>query len=241
MRTSLRPAFLLFLLLPVAALAQSQPASTVRSLLAAGRIGSVVDTPLHFRLFSATVPAGQRLTYTGPNAAVYTLSGTLAIGGNGSGQTVAEGAGALISAGWAAAIGASGNEPARFLLFVLSPAAEMGKQPFEPAGSAEEVYRTPEPLPGLKPGPYEFSLTRVTMPAGMPANPPHHRSGAALYYLLAGAGLFIVEGKAEPKTAGVPHFEPAGLVHQWANPGDNPLVILQANISPEGIPAVLMK
>jgi quercetin dioxygenase-like cupin family protein len=241
MRVRIRPALLLLLLLPVAALAQSPPASTVRSLLAAGRIGSVVDTPLHFRLFRVAVPAAQRLTYTGPNAVLYALSGTLAIGTDGSDQTVAEGAGALIPAGRTAAIRASRDEPAGFLLFVLSPAAEMGKQLLQPAGAAEELYRTPEPLPGLKPGPYEFSLTRVALPVGMPANPPHYRSGAALYYILAGAGLFIAEGKTAPRTAGMPHFEPAGLVHQWANPGDNSLVLLQANISQEGIPAVLAK
>ena len=34
-------------------------------------------------------------------------------------------------------------------------------------------------------------------------------------------------------------FEPYGLVHQWANPGDAPLVLLQASLSQEGIPAVL--
>ena len=37
----------------------------------------------------------------------------------------------------------------------------------------------------------------------------------------------------------MPHFEPYGWVHQWANPGDTPLVLLQANISQEGVPAVL--
>jgi hypothetical protein len=29
------------------------------------------------------------------------------------------------------------------------------------------------------------------------------------------------------------------MVHQWANPGDVPLVLLQANISPEGTPVVI--
>jgi hypothetical protein len=37
-----------------------------------------------------------------------------------------------------------------------------------------------------------------------------------------------------------PHFEPSGWVHQWGNDGDTPLVLLQANISEEGVPAVIM-
>ena len=84
----------------------------------------------------------------------------------------------------------------------------------------EELYRSPDPLPGLQSGPYEFSLTQVSLPPAMPANPPHSRSGAALYYLAAGNGMFTAEGKTEPRTTGVAHFEPRGLVHRWANPGD---------------------
>ena len=46
--------------------------------------------------------------------------------------------------------------------------------------------------------------------------------------------------RAETKGMGTPHFEPHGWVHQWANDGDAPLVLLQANISEEGVPAVVM-
>jgi hypothetical protein len=60
-----------------------------------------------------------------------------------------------------------------------------------------------------------------------------------LYYVMAGDGTFIADGKSEPRTAGMPHFERSGWVHQWANPGNAPLVLLQANISEEGAPAVV--
>jgi quercetin dioxygenase-like cupin family protein len=170
---------------------------------------------------------------------LYVLSGTLAAHLDGSTQTISEGAGVFIPAGHATVLGATSAEPAHFLLFVLAPAAEAQMPPLGGAASVEELYRTQEPLPGLRPGPYEFSLTRTTLPAGMPVNPPHYRSGAALYYIIAGEGSFMADGKTEPRTAGAPHFEPYGWVHQWANPGDTPLVLLQANISQEGIPAVL--
>ena len=94
-------------------------------------------------------------------------------------------------------------------------------------------------MPGLQAGPYEFSLIRVSLPPGMPPNPPHYRSGAVLYYLAAGSGMFIADGKSEPKPTGTAHFERAGWVHQWANPGATPLVLIQANISQEGVPAVI--
>jgi len=226
-------------LLPIATLAQNQPASTVRTLLAAGRVGSVVETPLAFRLLSVRLPSTQRASYSGPNAMLYALSGGLGVEVGGNSQPLGESGGAFIPGGQAAIFSASGSEPANFLLFVLSPVADAQKPLVGPPAMVEELYRSPEPLPGLQAGPYEFSLTRVSFPPSMPANPPHYRSGDVLYFVAAGSGTFIADGRSEPRSAGVPHFERAGWVHQWANPGTTPLVLIQANISQEGVPAVL--
>jgi quercetin dioxygenase-like cupin family protein len=227
-------------LLAIPAVAQNQPASTVRTLLAAGRVGSVVDTPLEFRLLSVRLLPGQRVSYSGPNAMLYALAGGVGVDFAGNAQPVAEGSGAFIPTGRAAMVTASEPQPVNFLLFMLSPASDAQKPLLGPPATVEELYRSPEPLPGLQPGPYEFSLTRVLLPPGMPANPPHYRSGAVLYYLAAGSGIFTADGKSEPKSTGTPHFERAGWVHQWANPGDTPLILIQANISQEGVPAVIV-
>ena len=230
---------LIFCLLPIAALAQNQPASTVRSLLATGRVGSVVETPLAFRLLSVRLPSTQRASYSGPNAMLYALSGGLGLELGGNSQPLAESGGAFLPGGQAATFSASGSEPANFLLFVLSPVADAQKPLVGPPVMVEELYRSPEPLPGLQAGPYEFSLTRVSLPPGMPANPPHYRSGDVLYFVAAGSGTFIADARSEPRSAGMAHFERAGWVHQWANPSTTPLVLIQANISQEGAPAVL--
>ena len=34
-------------------------------------------------------------------------------------------------------------------------------------------------------------------------------------------------------------YEPYALVHQWGNPGNEPLIFLAFNINPEGVAAVL--
>jgi oxalate decarboxylase/phosphoglucose isomerase-like protein (cupin superfamily) len=34
-------------------------------------------------------------------------------------------------------------------------------------------------------------------------------------------------------------YEPFGLVHQWGNPGGEPLIFLAFNINPDGVAAVL--
>jgi len=105
--------------------------------------------------------------------------------------------------------------------------------------TVKELYRTTAPLPELKPGSYELNLTRVTFPPGMPSNPPHHRSGAALYYIVSGIGANTVDGKTADRGPGSLIYEPSGLVHQWGNPGGEPLTFLAFNINPEGVPAVV--
>jgi quercetin dioxygenase-like cupin family protein len=238
MRLPLTVLALLLAALPSPAFAQSQPTSTAQISLAAGRLASVVDIPLFFRLYGVSLPTGQHSSYSGSTAMLYALSGAPTIDLDGTVQSLAEGAGAFIPAGKAANVGGSGSEPTNLLLFVLTPRPNQRKPLLDRPAVVTELYRTPEPLPGLQAGPYELNLTRVTLPAGMPADPPYVRSGAALNYVLAGTGLFTAEGKSEPRTEGMSEFEPFGLVHQWANPGDAPLVLLQANLSQEGMPAV---
>ena len=84
-----------------------------------------------------------------------------------------------------------------------------------------------------------FSLAIVVSDKEFRADPPHFPSGAVLNYVLSGTGIFTAEGKSEPRSAGIADFEPYGQVHQWANPTDAPLVLLQANLSQEGMPAVV--
>jgi quercetin dioxygenase-like cupin family protein len=103
----------------------------------------------------------------------------------------------------------------------------------------QELYRSGAPIPELKPGRYDLTLTRVTFPAQMPSNSPHHRSGAALYYVVSGTGANTVDGKVEAKAPGSLTYEPFGLVHQWGNPGVIPFTFLAFNINMEGVPAVL--
>jgi len=170
---------------------------------------------------------------------LYDVSGTSAIDTGGSAHLLAEGAGAFIAAGEAATIRASESEPADLLLFLLTARPNQREALLDYPAVVRELFRTPDPLPGLQAGPYEFSLARVTLPAGMPTNAGHYRSGAALDYVLAGEGTLTADGKTQAMSAKTPLFEPSGWIHGWANPGSMPLVLLQANISREGDPAVV--
>src|SRR6476660_979755 len=141
--------------------------------------------------------------------------------------------------GKTAALTAGRGGPSIFLHFFLVLAVDVGR-PVEAAPAAvTELYRTANPIPDLKPGGYDLNLTRVIFPAQMPSNPPHHRSGAALYYIISGTGANTVDGKTEARGPGSLIYEPYALVHQWRNPGNEPLIFLAFNINPEGMAAVL--
>jgi len=213
--------------------------STVRAVLASTRLSSVADAPRYFKLVRVHLPATQAVTYNGPVGFVLALDGTLEVTGGAEQQSLAKGDGALVAEGKSTMFKSASGKPAEFLHFVLSTAGELNAPMESPPAVVKELYRTASPIPGLKPGPYEFTLVRVAFPPRFPLNPPHHRSGAALYYIFSGTGMFTSNGKTEPRPAGVAQYEPYDLVHQWANPGDESLVLIQASINQEGVPAVM--
>lgn len=228
---------------PVGAQTTPGPSPTqptpVRNILANAGLASVVDVPLHYKLLRVSIPAGQSTTSKGANGFLFQMSGMLAVTTGRDSRTLRNGDALFVGRDEGATLKAAGTEPAVFLHFLLLPATDLEKVVEGAPAVVTELYRTTAPIPGLKQGPYEFTLTRVTFPPQMPTNPPHYRSGGALYYVASGTGRMTVEGKTENKPAGTPLFEHYGMVHQWGNPGDTPLVLLQANISPEGVPAVI--
>ena len=149
------------------------------------------------------------------------------------------GEGLFIAGGKTAALTAGSGGPSTFLHFFLAPAADFGRPAETAPAVVRELYRTASPIPDLKPGSYDLNLTRVTFPAHMPSNSPHHRSGAALYFIISGTGANTVDGKTEARGPGSLIYEPYVLMHQWGNPGNEPLIFLAFNINPEGVAAVL--
>ena len=223
------------------AAAQTPPAApaTARAVVASTKLPMVGDTPVHFKAVSVTLPAGASSSVSSANGILYQLSGSTEVATGGEVKTLSPGEGLFIAGGSVATLKAAGGGPSTFLHFLLAAPADLDKPLEAPPAVVQELYRTAAPLPALKPGRYDLNLTRVTFPTQMPSNPPHHRSGAALYYIIAGTGANTVEGKVESRAPGSLIYEPFGLVHQWGNPGDVPLTFLAFNINPEGVAAVL--
>src|SRR5271170_2013597 len=225
--------------LTLAAAAQTPPAAPAiaRTVVAGTKLPSLGNTPLYFRAVNVSIPPGQKISLSAPNIILYQLSGSTEIA-DGQPKTITGGEGVLIAGGTSASLTA-GNGESTLLYFLLVPKEALDQSIAAAPATVKELYRTPAPLPGLKPGSYELNLTRVTFPPGMPSNRPHHRSGAALYYIVSGTGANTVGGQTAERGPGSLIYEPSGLVHQWGNPGSVPMTFLAFNINPEGVPAVI--
>jgi quercetin dioxygenase-like cupin family protein len=227
--------------LPASGTAQTTPAqpAITRTVVAATKLPTVTDVALYFKAVSITLHPDEMSSISSANGIFYQMSGSTQVALDGGAKRLNAGEGLFIAGGKTAALRAGGNGPSTFLHFLLAPAGDLDRPTKTASAAVTELYRTADPIPGLKPGGYDLNLTRVTFPAGMPSNAPHHRSGAALYFVIAGTGANTVDGKTETRGPGSLIYEPYTLVHQWGNPGNEPLVLLVFNINPEGVAAVL--
>jgi quercetin dioxygenase-like cupin family protein len=227
--------------LPVSGTAQTTPAppAITRTVVAATKLPTVTDAPLHFKAVSVTLQSDEKSGVSAATGILYQMSGSTEVRLDGESKTLNAGDGLFIAGGKTAALTAGSGGPSTFLNFFLVPAVDLDRPAETAPAAVRELYRTANPIPDLKPGGYDLNLTRVTFPARMPANPPHHRSGAALYFIISGTGANTVNGKTEARGPGSLIYEPYTLVHQWGNPGNEPLIFLAFNINPEGVAAVL--
>ena len=227
--------------LPASGAAQTAPAppAITRTVVAATKLPTVTDVPLHFKAVRTTLQPNEKRDISAANGILYQMSGSTEVSLGGKAKMLNAGEGLFIAGGETAALTAGSGGPSTFLHFFLVPAVDLGR-PVETAPAAvRELYRTATPIPDLQSGGYVLNLSRVTFPAQMPSNAPHHRSGAALYFIISGTGANTVDGKTEARGPGSLIYEPYALVHQWGNPGNEPLIFLAFNINPEGVAAVL--
>jgi mannose-6-phosphate isomerase-like protein (cupin superfamily) len=56
---------------------------------------------------------------------------------------------------------------------------------------------------------------------------------------ISGTGANTVGGNTGARGPGSLNYQPLGLVHQWGNPGNEPLTFLAFNINPDGVAAIL--
>jgi mannose-6-phosphate isomerase-like protein (cupin superfamily) len=231
------------------AFAQSAGGGPVRTVLALGRVSTMVAAPMYLKLQRVAIPPGATALYRGDQSTLYVLSGAAAVTNASDKRTLGEGEGVHVAADADVQVQSNGSVPLVMLQYQLSPAANLGNAAWDSRASATELQRMAIPAASLRAGPYEFSMTRVTSPAGAPRPRPHTRSGAALYYVLAEGTITIWpsattealsgESRTEPRPAGAIQQEPNGFIHSWQSKPGSALVLLQANVSPEGVAEII--
>ncbi len=210
-----------------------------RVLVAAGTLTNLVDAPRYFDVVRITLAPRAIGHVAVGDGIVYQLSGAASVSVDGATTALEPGDGRFIAAGHAATITANGDVGAVILDFLVSRGSDLERDAVLPAAVAKRSYRTDAPIPGLEAGAYDINLARITFPGHSPVNPSHHRTGAALYYVLAGSGANVIDGKTLTRSPGTFVYEPSTLVHQWGNPGDEAFTFLIFNINRTGVPAVV--
>ncbi|MGH9552896.1 MAG: cupin domain-containing protein [Terriglobales bacterium] len=228
--------------LSLSAVAQTPPTTTsvTRSVIAETKLRIAENVPLYFRAVGLVIPVNAMSSFSvAADGILYQMSGSTVVTIGGKASALAAHEGVFIPAGKQVSLKTGGDVPSTLMHFMLSRALDLDRPEAATPATTIEVFRTATPIPGLKAGMHDLNLTLITFPPHMPSNPPHHRSGAALYYILSGTGANTVAGQTSAKKVGSVIFEPSEIAHQWGNPADEPLRFVVFNINPEGMPAVV--
>lgn len=218
--------------------AKAELESVTRTELASADIPSGRDKPHVFRLVRVTLPAGATMQDAGAERLVFQISGTQTVRVDNAETMLKPHEGMRIETGMPATFAAQGDQPSQSLHYLLVPQAQADRTLTVKAGEISELYKNQEPITWSPDKDQVLSLALLTLPPAAPKTAPHSRTGAALYYVLSGTGQFTTDGKTEEKPPGSVIYEPSGLVHQWANPGTEPLQLIVGNIAPHGEPNI---
>src|SRR5216110_2915656 len=123
--------------LPASGAAQTTPAppAITRTVVAATKLPSVTDVPLHFQAVSVTLQPDQNSGVSAADGILYQISGSTEVVLDGEAKMLNTGAGLFIAGGKTAALTAGSGGPSTFLHFFLAPAADLDR-PAESAPAA---------------------------------------------------------------------------------------------------------
>src|ERR1700687_5528991 len=155
--------------LPASGTAQTSPAppAITRTVVAATKLPTVTDVPLHFQAVDVNLQPDEQSGVSAANGILYQMSGSTEVALDGETKMLNAGEGLFIAGGKTAALTAGSGGASTFLHFFLAPAVDLGRPAETAPAAARELYRTANPIPDLKPGGYDLNLTRDTFPAQM--------------------------------------------------------------------------
>src|ERR1700681_211516 len=114
--------------LPASGAAQTAPAppAITRTVVAATRLPTVTDLPLHFKAVSVTLQPGAKSGVSAANGILYQISGSTEVALDGEAKMLNAGDGLFIAGGKTAALTAGGGGASNFLHLFLVPPHRFG-------------------------------------------------------------------------------------------------------------------
>src|SRR2546423_14087463 len=97
--------------LPAPGAAQPAPSATTRTVLAATKLPTVTDAPLHFKAVSVILQPGEKSSVSAPDGVLYQLSGSTEVSLDGETKMLNAGEGRSIANGKTAALTAGTGAP----------------------------------------------------------------------------------------------------------------------------------
>src|ERR1700738_3449668 len=135
--------------LPVSATAQTTPTppAITRTVIAATKLPTVADVPVHFKAVSITLQPDEKSDVSAANGILYQMSGSTEVALDGEAKMLNAGEGLFIAGGKTAALTAGSGGPSTFLHFFLAPAVGLGRPAAAAPAPVGGFYRTATPIP----------------------------------------------------------------------------------------------
>src|SRR5258705_9796423 len=124
--------------LPTSGAAQTTPAAPAitRTVVAATKLPTVTDVPLHFKAASVTLQPGEKSGVSAPNGILYQISGSSEVALDGEAKMLNAGEGLFIAGGKTAALTAGPGGAPAFLPFFPFPPPRPGWSAVNPPAPA---------------------------------------------------------------------------------------------------------
>src|SRR2546423_5937099 len=139
--------------LPASGAAQTTPAppAITRTVVAATKLPTVTDVPLHFQAVSVALQPDQKSSVSAANGILYQISGSTEVALDGEAKMLNAGEGLFIAGGKTAALKAGSGGPSRFLHLFLAPPPGPRLAPLSPPAPGRGLYRPAARAPRLRP------------------------------------------------------------------------------------------
>src|SRR3977135_3965115 len=140
--------------LPASGTAQTSPAppAITRTVVAATKLPTVTDVPLHFKAVSITLQPNEKRGISAANGILYQMSGSTEVSLGDEAKMLSDGEGLFIAGGKTATLTAGSRGPSTFLHFFLVPAVDLDRSVETAPAAVRELYRSETPIPDLEPG-----------------------------------------------------------------------------------------